>query len=155
MKIMDFLCPDAIIIDLKAKDKKEAITEMVELLKRSNKIKNTSEVIDILLQREKLGSTGIGQGVAIPHSKVDSISKQIGALGISHKGIDFEALDGADVHLIFLLIYPLSGEPAENSGHLQAMACVSRLFKNKSLRNAILNANTPAEVISIIQKTNT
>ena len=147
MKIIDFLCPEAIIIDLKAKDKKEAITEIVEMLKKMNKIKNTSEVIDTLLQREKLGSTGIGQGVAIPHSKVDSVNKLVGALGISHKGINFDALDNATVHLIFLLICPLG-----NSGeHLQAIASVSRLFKNKSVRNAILNATTPVEVISIIR----
>ncbi|MFA5032511.1 MAG: PTS sugar transporter subunit IIA [bacterium] len=158
MKIMDFLCPEAIIVDINATDKKGAITEIVEVLKTLNKIKNSSEVVDTLLQREKLGSTGIGQGVAIPHSKIDSLTKQssspsgiIGALGISRQGINFDALDGGIVHLIFLLICS-----PENSGeHLQAMACVSRLFRNKSVKNAILNATTPAEVLSIIQKINT
>lgn len=72
MKIMDFLCPEAITIDLKAQDKKSAITEMVELLQKAKKVKKPADVIDAVLEREKLGSTGIGQGVAIPHGKTDS-----------------------------------------------------------------------------------
>jgi PTS system nitrogen regulatory IIA component len=148
MKIMDFLCPEAISIDLKAQDKKAAITELVELLGSAKKIKNTSKIIEAALEREKLGSTGIGQGVAIPHGKTDAVTEQVGALGISQKGVEFNSLDGEPVYIIFLLI-----GPAEVAGqHLKALARVSRLFKDKFFRQALKEAKTLKEIIKIIQQ---
>jgi PTS system nitrogen regulatory IIA component len=148
MKIMDFLSPDAITIDLKAHDKKGAITELVELLAKAKKIKKTQDVIDTVLEREKLGSTGIGQGVAIPHGKTDSVAEQIGALGISQKGVEFNALDGEPVHIIFFLV-----GPAEVAGqHLKALSRISRLFKDKYFRQQIREAKTVQDVIKIIQQ---
>jgi PTS system nitrogen regulatory IIA component len=148
MKIMDFLSQDTIIVDLKAIDKKLAIIELVDTLERAKKIRKTDEIINIILEREKLGSTGIGQGVAIPHGKTDVIDKQIGVLGISRKGIEFNSLDGELVHIIFLLIGPL-----EVAGqHLKALSRISRLFKDKFLRQAIKDAKTIEEVIKIIQQ---
>jgi PTS system nitrogen regulatory IIA component len=146
MKIMDFLCEKAISIDLKAQDKKEAISELVDLLSRAKKIKNPSKVIEAILEREKLGSTGIGQGVAIPHGKTDSVPEQIGAIGISQKGVEFNSLDGEPVNLIFLLI-----GPAEVAGlHLKALARVSRLFKDRFFRQALKEAKSIEDVIKII-----
>jgi PTS system nitrogen regulatory IIA component len=148
MKIMDFLNQDLIIVGLKASDKKLAIVELVETLKDKKKVKKTDEIIDVVLEREKLGSTGIGQGVAIPHGKTDVLQEQIGVLGISRKGIEFNSLDGEPVHIIFLLVGPV-----EVTGqHLKALSRISRLFKDKFLRQAIKDANTPEEVVKIIQK---
>jgi PTS system nitrogen regulatory IIA component len=148
MKIMDFLSPDAVIVDLKAADKKSAIVELVDVLKTSKKIKKTDEIVDVVLEREKLGSTGIGQGVAIPHGKTDVLQEQTGVLGFSRKGIEFNSLDGEPVHIIFLLVGPV-----EVAGqHLKALSRISRLFKDKFLRQAIRDASTSQEVIKIIQQ---
>jgi PTS system nitrogen regulatory IIA component len=148
MKIMDFLSKDAIIVDLKSTDKKPAIIELVETLKNTKKIKKTDEIIDVILKREKLGSTGIGQGVAIPHGKTDILHEQVGVLGISHKGIEFNSLDGEPVHIIFLLVGPV-----EVAGqHLKALSKISRLFKDKFLRQGIRDAAAAEEIVKIIQQ---
>jgi nitrogen PTS system EIIA component len=148
MKIMDFLSPEAITINLSSADKKSAITELVEMLHKAKKIKKTQEIIDVVLEREKLGSTGIGQGVAIPHGKTDTVTEQMGALGISQKGVQFNSLDGEPVQLIFLLVGPV-----EVAGqHLKALSRISRLFKDKFFRQAIREAKSVADVIKIIQQ---
>ncbi|MDR3196175.1 MAG: PTS sugar transporter subunit IIA [Endomicrobium sp.] len=148
MKIMDFLSHDAINVDLKATDKKSAIIELAEVLKNTKKIKDSDDIINIVLEREKLGSTGIGQGVAIPHGKTDILQAQMGVLGISHKGIEFNSLDGELVHIIFLLVGPV-----EVAGqHLKALSRISRLFKDKFLRQAIKSAKTTQEVVKLIQQ---
>jgi PTS system nitrogen regulatory IIA component len=148
MKIMDFLKQDAIIVDLKATDKKSAIIELVDILEKTKKVKKADEIINVVLEREKLGSTGIGQGVAIPHAKTDVLSQQLGVLGISRKGIEFNSLDGELVHIIFLLLGPVEvvGQ------HLKALSKISRLFKDKFLRQAIREAKTTEEVVKIIQQ---
>jgi len=148
MEIMDFLSQDAIVIGLKSSDKKSAIVELVEVLKNTKKVKRTNEIIDVVLEREKLGSTGIGQGVAIPHGKTDVLQEQMGVLGISRKGIEFNSLDGEPVHIIFLLV-----GPAEVVGqHLKALSRISRLFKDKFLRRAIIDATTAEEIVKVIQQ---
>jgi PTS system nitrogen regulatory IIA component len=148
MKIMDFLSQDSIIVDLKATDKKSAVVELAGVLKNTKKIKDTDDIINVVLEREKLGSTGIGQGVAIPHGKTDLLQDQMGVLGISHKGIEFNSLDGELVHIIFLLVGPV-----EVAGrHLKALSRISRLFKDKFLRQAIKDAKTAQEVIKLIQQ---
>lgn len=148
MKIMDFLSSDAIVVDLKATDKKSAIVELVEVLKDTKKAKKADEIIEVVLEREKLGSTGIGQGVAIPHGKTDVLQEQVGVLGISRKGIEFNSLDGEPVNIIFLLVGPV-----EVAGqHLKALSRISRLFKDKFLRQAIRDAQTKEEVLKIIQQ---
>lgn len=145
MKIMDFLNADAITVDLQATDKKSAIVELVEVLKSTKKVKKTDEIIEVVLEREKLGSTGIGQGVAIPHGKTDVLQEQVGALGISRKGIEFNSLDGEPVHIVFLLVGPV-----EVAGqHLKALSRISRLFKDKFLRQAIRDAKTKEEIVKI------
>jgi PTS system nitrogen regulatory IIA component len=145
---MDFLCPEAITINLNATDKKGAITELVDQLQKTKKIKKNADVIETVLEREKLGSTGIGQGVAIPHGKTDAVAEQIGALGISQKGVEFNSLDGEPVHLIFLLVGPV-----EVAGqHLKALSRISRLFKDKFFRQALREAKSVEEVVKIIQQ---
>ena len=148
MNIMDFLCKDAITVDLKAQNKKDAIIELIDLLKETKKIKKTEEIIDVVLEREKLGSTGIGQGVAIPHGKTDVLTEQVGVLKKKKKGIEFNSLDGEPVYIIFLLVGPV-----EVTGqHLKALSRISRLFKDKFLRQAIKDAETKEDIVKIIRQ---
>jgi len=146
MKVMDFLAESAITIDLAGTNKKTTLQELVELLKNSGKIKNTESVLGNLLEREKLGSTGIGQGVAIPHAKSDEVTDVVAAFGISRKGIAFDALDGEPVRLVFLLV-----APQDASGqHVKALARVSRLLKDKFLRQALMDSKTVSDVVRVI-----
>jgi len=148
MRIMEFLCPEAIVIDLKATDKKAAIKELVDSLAKTNKIKDSNEITKTILEREKLGSTGIGQGVALPHGKTDAVKEQIGVIGISSNGVEFNSLDGELVYLIFLLVGPLDAA----GQHLKALARITRLFKDKFFRQALRDAKTVKDVVGIIEK---
>ena len=148
MKVLDFLSGDSVTIDLKSATKKDAVAELCQLLQSTSKIKDANTVLDALMQREKLGSTGIGQGVAIPHAKSDSSERLVGALGISKKGVNFESLDGEPVNLIFLLVAP----PDSAGPHLKALARISRLLKDKFFRQALKEAKSLEEVQKIIQE---
>ncbi|MFH1282942.1 MAG: PTS sugar transporter subunit IIA [bacterium] len=148
MKIRDFLNVDSISVDLQCQTKKESIKELVQLLSKGKKIKDTDKIVKILMDRESLGSTGIGQGIAIPHGKSDSIANILAAFGISKKGIDFDALDGEPVNLIFLLV-----APHDSAGvHLKALAKISRLLKDKFFRQALREAKSSEEILKIIKE---
>lgn len=148
MKIRDFLKVDSTSVDLQSKSKKEVIKEMVQLLSKSKKIKDIDKMVKILMDREELGSTGIGQGIAIPHGKSDAVSEISAAFGISKKGINYEALDGEPVNLIFLLM-----APHDSAGvHLKALAKISRLLKDKFFRQALREAKSSEEVMKIIKE---
>lgn len=147
MKIMDFLSKKAINADLKATDKKGVIRELVDLLVKTGVIKGKKEeIIEILMAREALGSTGIGQGVGIPHGKSPYIKSLVAAFGLSRSGVDFESLDGEPTHIFFLL---LAAE--ESAGpHLKALARISRLLKDKYVREILKKAQSEKEIIKII-----
>ena len=146
MKVLDFLDQKAICMDLKGLSKKDAVNELCQLLHSDAKIGDANKVLDALMEREKLGTTGIGQGVAIPHGKSDATSDLVAALGISKKGVEFEALDGEPVHVIFLLVAP----PDSGGQHLKALARVSRLLKDKFFRQALKDAKSVDEIQKII-----
>src|SRR4051812_3357493 len=103
LKVLDFLDPSAIVVDLSATHKKGVLEELTDLLAKSGKIKDSKMAIDILMEREKLGSTGIGQGIAIPHAKTDQTKEIAAAFGLSRRGVNFDALDGEPVYIFFLL----------------------------------------------------
>jgi len=148
MKIMDFLNKKAVTINLKAPDKVGAVKELVDLLVAADAIKGKDEMVKTLLAREALGSTGIGQGIGIPHGKSKNIKELVAAFGISQKGVNFDSLDGEPVYLFFLLI-----APEESAGpHLKALARISRLLKDKYFRDRLRKAKDEKEVISIIQE---
>src|SRR3989338_1384575 len=106
VNLIDFLPENAIRADLKSQSKKEVLKELVQILTSAHSIKNAAGILEALLEREELGSTGIGQGIAIPHGKSDSAGKVVAALGISKLGIDFDALDGEPAYIFFILIAP-------------------------------------------------
>ncbi len=104
MKIMEFLCKRAITANIKATNKEDAIKELVALLINAGEVekKDKNKLLELLLAREELGSTAIGQNVGIPHAKSDCVKRMVSALGISQKGVDFNSLDGEPVHIFFL-----------------------------------------------------
>ncbi|GHT37811.1 PTS sugar transporter subunit IIA [Endomicrobiia bacterium] len=143
-----FLDQSTIVVDLKSTDKKSIITELVDVLKNTKKLMKPDEILNAVLEREKLGSTGIGQGVAIPHGKTNVLDGHIGVLGISRNGVEFNSLDGELVHIIFILVGP--AEVAEQ--HLKALSRISKLFRSKLLRENIIKAKTAEEVAEIIER---
>ena len=150
MKITDFLSKSRVKINLQSRKKKDAIREIVDLVIHAGDVKKKArdEIIDALFKREKVGSTGIGQGIAIPHAKSDKVENVIGAFGSSKEGIEFDALDGEPVHLIFLLIVPQ--EKAKL--YLEALAKISRFLKDKFFRQALKEAKTPQEAMKTIEE---
>ena len=150
MKIMDFLNKKAITANLESKDKKDVIRELIDLLVKSGEIKaqDKGSIVKILLDREVLGSTGIGQGIGIPHGKTKNVKKLIAACGISKVGINFDSLDGEPTNIFFLLL-----APQDSAGpHLKALARISRLLKDKYFRDILQNAGNEKELISIISR---
>ena len=146
MKIEEILKKESVIADLLADNKIDVIKEMVYHLKENNFIKNEEALFNTLMEREKLGSTGIGENVAIPHGKSNETTEIITVLARSIKGIEFESLDQKPVHFICMVI-----APANSTGqHLKALARISRLFKNQGLREGILQAENPDVIYSII-----
>lgn len=148
MTITDILNENAIEIDLKAEEKEEALIEMVNLLERGWGVKDKEDILKAIKSREELMSTGIGQGVAIPHARLSSVDKALAAFGKSEKGINFNALDKKPVYLLFLLIVP---EEALNL-HNKILARVSRLLKHNYFRELLKVAKTPQEILSLIEK---
>ena len=106
MKITDFLNVKGIKVDLEATDKESVLKEMVDLLAEVKDVGDKKNILRALIERENLGSTGIGQGIAIPHGKTDKVDGLVAVLGVSRKGVNFEALDGEPVYILFLLVAP-------------------------------------------------
>jgi PTS system nitrogen regulatory IIA component len=148
MQIMDFLSPDAIKMSLESKTKKDVIKELVELLVQTGKVKDKKKMTQILIEREELGSTGIGQGIAIPHGKSDTVNELTAAFGLSPEGVAFDSLDGEPVNIFFLLVAPEGAAGA----HLKALARISSLLKDKYFRKSLISAKAPADVVKVIQE---
>jgi len=150
MQIMDFLSKKAIITDIKSTRKEDVIKEMVDLLIASEDVekRNRNKLIEALMSREALGSTAIGQGIAIPHAKCDCVDKLVAAFGLSKKGVDFDSLDGELAYIFFLLV-----APQDSAGpHLKALARISRLLKDKYFRDTLRASTDEKSVIKIIMQ---
>lgn len=146
MKISELLRTETINADLKAKWKNEALAEMVDAMIKIQNGLDREEVIRVLLEREKLGSTGIGDGVAIPHGKLKGLKDLFISFGRSRSGVEFDSMDGKPVNLIFLLI-----APEESVGvHLKTLARISKLLKNASVRQRLAGASDKQEIFDII-----
>jgi nitrogen PTS system EIIA component len=146
MKISDILKKDYIIGDLAADSKEGALSEVSLFLEHKGAIQDHGKLLQALLDRELLGSTGIGDNMAIPHAKYEGIDQIITVVARSRKGIDFQSLDRKPVHFIFLLLAP----PASTGLHLKALAKIARLFKNPSLRENILKAEDAGTIHSLL-----
>lgn len=146
MKLSEILDQDCVIPDLRARDKREVLEELTGPIVSQEPSLDQNALIKILLERERLGSTGIGDGVAIPHGKSDGIRQPVISFGRSREGLDFESMDGQPAFLFFLLVAP------ENSAsiHLKALARIARILKNSTFRKLLMELPTKKELYETI-----
>ena len=148
MKITELLNKQAIKIGLQATEKEDSLKELVDVLANVVDVGDKKAIVKSLIDRENLGSTGIGQGIAIPHGKTDKVKEVIAVLGVSPKGVNFEALDGELVYIFFLLV-----APKETAGpHLKALAQISRLLRDSYFCELIRRCKTADEVYELIRR---
>jgi len=147
MKIVDVLQKSAVLPHLRARDKKGLIEEMGRPAAQIAGVKN-EELVRVLLERERLGTTGIGGGIGIPHGKLKGIDSLILGFGLSREGVDFESIDGKPTHIFFLLLTP------ENSIdiHLRMLARISGILKNEIFKQRLMNAADADEILEIIRQ---
>jgi len=148
MKILDLLSMDSIVPELKGRTKKQVLEELIDAVKQNKPSINRDQLMKVLLERERLGSTGIGDGIAIPHGKLRDIDDLVLSFGRSTEGIDFESMDGKPVHLFFLLVAPETCAGI----HLRALAKIARLLKNGTVRKRLAKVDSREDIFSIIQQ---
>jgi len=150
MKLKDFVVREAILIDLKATAKEEAIREIVGSLHQAGRLGEAEidSVTRAILNREELGSTGIGQGVAVPHTRHPNVSRLIGTVALSRHGVDFAALDGEPVDILFLLVSP----PNQPGDHLRALENISRHLKDERFVSFLRQARSREQVIELLDE---
>jgi PTS system nitrogen regulatory IIA component len=141
MPLTDFTAPDAVIPALKATSKKQAITELAAKAAELTG-QNERAIADILMQREKLGSTGVGGGIAIPHGKLPQLNKLFGLFARLERPVDFESLDGQPVDLVFLLLAPETA----GADHLKALASVARLLRDPDVARRLRESRDAASL---------
>lgn len=150
MKFVDFVSRDAIRTKVEAGSKQEVIRTMASSLKDAGKIPadQLESIVDAIMKREELGSTGIGRGVAVPHTKHPSVHELVGAVAISEDGVDFDSLDGEKVHLLFLLISP----PDRPGDHLRALENISRQLRDDTFCRFLKQSKEPADVWQLLEE---
>ena len=137
-----------VIAGLAGEDKREILEELVSALEVGDKITDREKVLEAVLVREEIMSTGIGHGIAIPHGKSEYVTELGGVLGIKKAGVDFDALDGKPTHIFFLLVSPLD----VSGPHIKALARISRLLKGEDFRQRLINATHHDEAVAILEE---
>ncbi len=150
MKLTDFVIREAILPTLNVKSKEAAIRAMVESLADAKHLKaeDAEGVIAAILKREELGSTGIGNGVAVPHTKHPSVDRLVATVALAPEGVDFASLDGEDVFILFLLVSP----PDRPGDHLRALENISRHLRNHNFCNFLKQSKTSTAVIELLEE---
>ncbi|RIK76203.1 MAG: PTS fructose transporter subunit IIA [Planctomycetota bacterium] len=150
MKFADFMSTEAIIPEIAADEKEGVIREMVEALHGAGRIdaENLDSIIAAIMKREELGSTGIGRGVAVPHTKHPSVGQLVGAVGVSRDGIDFNSLDGEKVNLVFLLVSP----PDRPGDHLRALENISRQLRDDTFCRFLKQSKTAEDIVQLLEE---
>ncbi len=150
MKFADFICREAILAQLAAHDKEGAVREMVQALCRAGKVdaEEFESIVMAILKREELGSTGIGRGVAVPHTKHPSANHLVGSVAVSPQGVDFASLDGEPVHLFFLLISP----PDRPGDHLRALENISRQLRDDTFCRFLKQAKSVEDIQTLLDE---
>ncbi len=150
MKFADFICGEAISANLAADEKESVIAEIVQSLVAAGKINedDQSGIVAAVMKREELGSTGIGRGVAVPHTKHSSVEKLVGTVAISEEGVDFDSLDGEKVQLFFLLISP----PDRPGDHLRALENISRQLRDDTFCRFLKQSKTSADIQQLLEE---
>ena len=146
MKIMDILVKDALILNLGVRSKRDVLAEMAAALAKVEPQIEADRLLEVLLEREELQSTGIGEGVAIPHGKMAGLDRLVASFARSPEGVDFESIDGQPTHHFFLLVVP------EHSGgqYLKALARISRFFRDAAFRRNLTEGESLEDVIGAI-----
>ena len=147
MKLTELLSTELINPDLRANDKLGVLRELVDLLVKNNEALDKESTLRILLEREKLGSTGTGEGIAIPHGKSDTVDELKVCFGRSVAGVDYDSMDGKPAHLFFLLIAPSNSVGT----HLSVLARISNLLNDSAVRSALMEADDAAQIFQLIQ----
>lgn len=147
MKILDVLRPEAILVDLQAQDKKGVLEELAAPVARISGTRS-HDLVRVLMERERLGSTGIGYGIGIPHGKLKAMDSLLIGFGLSRAGVDFDSMDQRPTHIFFLLVTP------ENSTglHLKLLARISRLLKDESFKQQLMHAANREDVLAAIKE---
>jgi PTS system fructose-specific IIC component len=148
MKISDILSPEVIEVNLEVADKDDAIRKIIDIAARSNKILDIKKVTETIFEREKLVSTGVGKGFAIPHGKTDAITDIVAAFVITKNPIDFDSIDSEPVRFIFLLV----GKETLLNTHIKLLSRISRLMNKEEFREKLLDAKSKDEVLSIFKE---
>jgi len=150
MKFASFIEVGAIRADLKAEDKRSVVTELVAALVDAGAVKADEQagIVQAVMKREELGSTGIGRGVAVPHTKHPSVNRLIGTVGISRDGVDFQSLDGEKVQIFFLLVSP----PDRPGDHLRALENISRQLRDDTFCRFLKQAKTVEEIKQLLDE---
>lgn len=148
MKIMDILVKDAVLLDIGVESKPAILERLANAVAAAETGLDAARLLHVLVERENLQSTGIGDGVAIPHGKLPGLQHLLAAFARSREGVDFESIDGQPTHLFFLLVVP------EHSGglHLKALARISRFFRDAAFRKALLEAESRDDVLRAIEE---
>jgi len=149
MKILDILKKDSMIPDLKAQDKIDVLNELSERVSQVYGIEQ-KELVKVLIEREELGSTGIGGGIGIPHGKLKDIEELALGFGISQEGIDFDSMDGRPTHIFFLLVTPETGKSRDD--HLKLLANICRLLRSEVFKEKLISASDPDEIYNVIKE---
>ncbi len=146
MNMKDALRESCVIADLKGGTKEEVLTELVSALKNAGLVQDVGQAVGVILEREKLGSTGIGDGVAIPHGKMKGLNRILCVFGRSKEGIDFDAVDGKPVHIFFLLL-----APEDSAGlHIQMLSRISRILRDPSFRKRLIEEGDDRDLFANI-----
>ena len=150
MKFSTFVCERAMRADLVSEDKESVIRELVGALVEADAIKadEVENIVKAILKREELGSTGIGRGVAVPHTKHPSVEKLVGTVGVSSVGVDFSSLDGEKVHIVFLLVSP----PDRPGDHLRALESISRQLRDDTFCRFLKQSKTAADIQQLLEE---
>jgi mannitol/fructose-specific phosphotransferase system IIA component (Ntr-type) len=148
MHLSELLNEQAVTLSLEARDKAACIKELVQLLETAHGVNTKGEILSKVLQRESMMSTGIGNGVAIPHGKTRLLDRLVAACGVSPLGIDFDSMDGEPANLFILLVSP----EAMRGPHVKALANVSRLLKEESVRESLRHSESPARFLALLQE---
>ena len=148
MKVFELLDEKFILTDFKSDDKEYVINELIDLYKENDKVNDIEKVRTAILDREKIMSTGVGKGFAIPHGKTDAVNDVIAAFGKTTRDIDYDALDGNPVHLVFLLV----GRDDMVSKHIKLLSRISRLMNKDEFRERLVNSNSKEEIINIFKE---
>ena len=148
MKLTDILIRDACVVDMQAKTKKEALRELADALSSAVEGLGASGLLDMLLEREKLGTTAMGDGIAIPHARVESLDRLLASFGRSRHGVDFDSVDGKRTHLFFLLVAP----GTEGSAHLLTLARLSRFLTQPDFRARLLEVEATEDLFRALEE---